>query len=83
MSYSVYDFVGNLGVLFILGSYFFLIKGKWHSSTVSYTLFNALGAGLILVSLWVDFNLSAAIVEGAWLIISLYGMAKNLKEKGR
>jgi hypothetical protein len=31
----------------------------------------------VLVSLTVDFNLSAAVVEGFWLLISLIGMARR------
>ena len=35
-----------------------------------------LGAGLILVSLARDFNLSAFLIELVWLLISLYGLAR-------
>jgi hypothetical protein len=37
------------------------------------------GAGLVLISLFGEFNLSAFLVEFFWLIISLYGLAQQNK----
>lgn len=37
---------------------------------------NAIGATLILLSLSVDFNLSAAIVEGVWALVALVGLVR-------
>lgn len=43
-----------------------------------YSILNALGAGLIIFSLTVDFNLSAFIIEAFWLAISLIGIVQNV-----
>jgi len=40
---------------------------------------NALGAGSITVSLLFDFNLSAFVVEAAWVAVSVYGLARSLR----
>ena len=48
------------------------------ATSLTYSISNALGAILILVSLSQDFNLSAAIVESAWLLISVIGMGRTL-----
>jgi hypothetical protein len=77
MEYHLHDFFGNLGVLFILGTYFFLQNGKIASTSFSYLIFNAIGASFILVSLIGEFNLSAFLVESFWVAISLYGLYKN------
>src|SRR3954468_1249521 len=42
-----------------------------------YPLANLIGSSLILASLYRDWNLSAAIIEAFWAMISLYGLAKR------
>ena len=74
MTYSLHDFVGNIGVVLILGSYYWLQAGKTTVEDMSYSLVNGLGALLILVSLYRVFNLSAVIIELVWLAISIYGV---------
>jgi hypothetical protein len=74
MAYSLHDFIGNIGVILILGSYYWLQAGKTSAEDLSYSIINGLGALFILVSLSRDFNLSAVIIECAWLAISLYGI---------
>ena len=39
---------------------------------------NFLGASLILLSLMVDFNLSALLMEGSWALVSLAGLVRLL-----
>ena len=74
MTYSWYDFLGNVGVLLILLSYLLLQMKKIKSQSMYYSLMNATGALLILVSLYYNFNLSAFVMEIFWLLISLYGL---------
>jgi hypothetical protein len=44
---------------------------------------NAVGAGLITLSLCFDFNLSAFLIELAWILISLYGIVARLRQRAR
>ncbi|WP_371396375.1 hypothetical protein [Fretibacter rubidus] len=74
MSYHWYDFVGNIGIVLILGAYAALQIGKLTPQMRLYSVLNAMGAALILVSLYFDFNLSAFLIEIAWLLISLYAL---------
>ncbi len=76
MNYHWYDFAGNIGVVMILLSYLLLQMQKLSIEDWRYSCVNALGAGLILLSLFYAFNLSAFIIEAAWLLISLYGLAR-------
>ena len=78
MKYGWYDLAGNLGVLMMVVAYLLLQLEKLSSSAVSYLLLNALGAILVIVSLMFRFNLSAFLMEGFWLLISLFGLAKPL-----
>lgn len=76
MTYHWYDFAGNVGVVIILLAYLLLQMQKLRIEDWRYSLVNALGAGLILISLYFAFNLSAFLIEAAWLVISLYGLAR-------
>ena len=76
MTYSWHDLLGNIGVVLVLLLYFLLQTERVRATTVSFSLANAIGAILILVSLSQEFNLSAFAVEAAWLAISLYGLVR-------
>ena len=71
-----YDIAGTVGVVMIVGAYFFLQLGRLVSNSLTYLLANALGAGLILLSLSVEFNFSAFLIEAFWLAISLFGLVR-------
>ncbi len=81
MTYRWHDLVGNIGVLLILVSYLRLQMGTISAAGLGYSAVNGAGAFLILVSLLYEFNLSAFVVEAAWLCISLYGVARNLPRR--
>ncbi len=80
ISYQWHDLLGNAGFLCIIGSYFWLQIGRTTGQTRGYSLVNAVGAALILVSLYHDFNLSAVLVEIFWLVISLLGLVLSLRK---
>ncbi|HPR64273.1 MAG TPA: hypothetical protein PK014_08625 [Thermoanaerobaculia bacterium] len=69
---------GILGVIVILGIYLLLQIGKIRQDHPAYSLLNALGAAMIMVSLTKDFNLPAFMIEAAWFLISLGGFARSL-----
>ena len=73
-----FDLAGAIGVLMIVIAYLLLQLDKLPSSSPNYSLLNAAGALLIIVSLIFQFNLSAFIVEVFWFLISLLGLTKSL-----
>ena len=81
MHYAWYDFIGSIGVGIIILTYIALQTEKIRSETLLYSLLNAFGASLILVSLVYNFNFSAFIVEFFWLLISLFGIGKYFLKK--
>ncbi len=81
MQYAWYDFAGIVGTTLIIGTYILLQIERIRSESLLYSLLNALGASLIVVSLIFNFNLSAFIVEFFWLLISLFGICKSLLRK--
>ena len=78
MHFHLFDFVGFIGVLLIVVAYLLLQLDKLPSSSPRYSLLNAAGALLIIVSLIFAFNLSAFIVEAFWFLISLFGLWRSL-----
>lgn len=78
MNYGLHDFVGNVGVVVVLLTYLLLQMDRMVASSLTYSISNAIGAVLILISLAQDFNLSAVIIESVWLIISVFGMARTI-----
>jgi hypothetical protein len=78
MNFHLSDLAGFIGVLLIVVAYLLLQLDKLPSSSPRYSLLNAGGALLIIVSLTFAFNLSAFIVEAFWFLISLLGLWRSL-----
>ena len=76
-----YDILGTLGVAIIILTYVLLQLERVISTQLIYSLLNAVGASLILISLYFDFNLPSVVVEFFWLVISLFGIGKFLARK--
>ena len=57
----------------IAGAYLALQLGRIRSTDLLYSIWNAIGAVLVLVSLIFEFNLAAFLVEAFWLAISVLG----------
>lgn len=81
MNYAWYDILGTVGVAIIIVTYVLLQTEKIRSDTLIYSFLNALGASLILISLYFSFNFPAFIVEFFWLLISLFGIGKYLRRR--
>ncbi len=78
---DIYQIIGFVGMLFIVYAYLLLQIKKYTITSFKYQILNLVGAILLLISLFVHFNLGSFIIELFWIIITLFGMYKNLKEK--
>jgi hypothetical protein len=83
MDYHYYDFIGNIGVALILGSYLMVQLRRLQATGLANVIANGIGAACVLYSLLFDFNLSAFIIEAVWLLISLLGLVRILHERPR
>ncbi len=83
MNYSVFDFIGNIGVFFIILGYLLLQTNKINSTDIKYSLLNIVGASLVIISLMENFNMSAFIIEAFWVAISFIGIYNYLKNKSK
>ena len=72
-----FDWAGLFGVALILFAYFLLQAGRLRGNALPYQLMNAFGALTLLISLLYAFNLSAFVMEAAWLAVSIYGIARG------
>jgi hypothetical protein len=71
------DVAGLLGVTIVLVAYAAATLGRMHPRGAFSLASNFAGSGLILISLLAGrFNLSAAIVEGAWSLVALSGLVR-------
>jgi hypothetical protein len=78
---SVPDIAGLAGSGCILAAYGLLQAGRLNRDHLSYSLINALGAALILLSLINAYNLPSVVIESAWLLISLAGMLRWFRRR--
>lgn len=81
MDIAWYDIIGSVGVAIIIFAYVLLQIERLRSDELLYSLLNAVGATLILISLWYSFNFPSFVVEFFWLVISLFGIGKYLFKK--
>ncbi|MBT5186910.1 MAG: hypothetical protein HOH19_00170 [Kordiimonadaceae bacterium] len=78
---TLFDIIGMVGVGMIITTYGLLQTNRMNVKSMGYSIYNSLGAALILVSLWADFNLSAFVIEAFWFIFSMVGLYSALKKK--
>jgi hypothetical protein len=78
VNFDLFDLAGFFGVLLIVIAYLLLQLDKLPSSALSFSLLNAAGSLLIMLSLIFKFNVSAFLIEVFWFLISLIGLSKWL-----
>jgi hypothetical protein len=72
------NYVGMVGVGLVLIAYFLLHVNYYTSEGKSYSLLNLIGACCVMFSLYYHWNTPAVIMEGTWILISLYGVCKSM-----
>jgi hypothetical protein len=65
-----------IGVALMLFAYAGGQLGRLDMTALPALLMNLTGSLMVLWSLSFKFNLSAALMEGAWALVALYGLAK-------
>jgi len=80
MTYGLLDFVGNIGVVLMMVAYLLLQLNKLNNGLV-YSVVNAVGASLVILSLLTNFNFSAFLMEAFWVLIRIVGIVRHLRSK--
>lgn len=78
---DIYQWIGFVGMAFVVIAYLLLQVNKYTIKSLQYQLLNLVGAILLLISLFVHFNLGSFIIEVFWIVITLYGIFVNIKSK--
>jgi len=82
MNGILFDIIGLIGSALFIGAFAYANVAE----ELNKLLFNALnlvGAILLLVSLWVKFNLAAFVLEAVWAVIALVGLVIALRARGK
>ena len=72
--YTWSDFIGNIGVVILLTTYYLNVVGKIDSKGWQYNLANLIVAVLLGINLYYKPNISSIIIEIVWFIIASYGL---------
>ncbi|MEJ0092513.1 MAG: hypothetical protein WDN46_03515 [Methylocella sp.] len=83
MPSDFYSLAGFVGAAIVIAAFFASQQGIVGSRDRRYLFANLLGAILILVSLYSEWNFPAALIEGFWAAISLYGLVKPKSRTAR
>lgn len=73
---SLQTMAGLLGAAVMVGAYLALQLGRLQGQGYYYAGLNAVGAALVLASLFEQFNLSSAIIQAIWLSVSIIGITR-------
>ena len=76
MSIGWHDVAGLIGVALVLVAYLLVQTRHLDARHPLYLAVNGIGAILVLVSLTNAFNLSAFVIQCAWIAISVYGLVR-------
>jgi len=73
---SVSDSLGTAGVSLLLLAFLLILSEKIQVESVSYTLLNMVGAALCGVSAYLISFYPFVVLEGVWVLVSLYALFK-------
>jgi len=76
LSLNIYAVFGFVGVALYLGSYAALQFGYITGQGGAYALLNLFAASSVLISLVQAFNLSSAVIQAFWIVISIVGLVR-------
>ncbi len=75
------DIIGYGGVALVVGTYFLSQVGRMDATRILYPALNAVGAVMILTSLYFRPNPPSVVIEIFWLAISIVGIIRAQMKK--
>lgn len=75
---GVSDSLGTVGVSLLLVAFLLILFKKIQVDSVSYILLNMVGAALCGVSAYLISFYPFVVLEGVWVLVSLYALFKNV-----
>ena len=83
MTLPIYELAGFAGAAIIVVTYFAMQQRWLNALDWRFPAANLLGALLILISLWFEWNFPSVVIEIFWALISLIGLVRSLAERRR
>lgn len=74
------DVLGVFGAICVVLAYVLLQTEKISARTYTYNLINLSGAVLLLISLFINFNLGSFVIEIVWVSVSVYGLYQTYRK---
>ena len=81
MKFSLGEILGSVGVALLLLAFLMNILKKLSQDSLPYILMNTIGAGLACASSVLIHFFPFIILEGAWMLVSLFALAKYFKHR--
>jgi hypothetical protein len=72
------DIVGLIGSVLFIGAFIYANMSP-SMNKILFNIFNLIGAVFLLISLSVNFNLAAFVLEAAWMMIAIFGLVSALR----
>jgi len=79
MNYN--DIIGAIGVGLILIAYYLNTEGMIIKNGKLFYVMNIIGAVLACYASWLISYIPFVVLEGAWTLVSIYGLMKTMKIK--
>jgi hypothetical protein len=73
--------VGLVGMSCVVGAYYTIERGKYTRDDPAYYIINLIGAILLTISLFFNFNLGSFVIEIFWMAISINGLRRIFKNR--
>lgn len=80
-SLTIVDAIGSFGALIVVAAYFATQMRMLNSDDLAFPVVNLLGSVLIVYSLLYNFNLASMLIEGFWILISVFGIIQYFRLK--
>lgn len=68
--------IGLIGMICVVLAFLLTVEGKWSSQGAKFNWTNLAGGVLLLISLFIHFNLGSFVIEIFWIAISFRGLYK-------
>ena len=81
MQFSLGEILGSVGVALLLLAFLVNLLKKWSQDSLPYILLNTIGAGLACASSVLIHFFPFIILEGTWMLVSLFALAKYFKQR--
>lgn len=83
MHLTLNDWIGFAGVAILLLAFLLNLLKKISSNSLPYILMNITGAGLACLASWLINYIPFVILEGTWMVVSLFALIGYLRKTKR